>query len=497
MKTRFPLGKALVLAAAAAFAGALLVAAPAAAQTRVSTDVAESVHAGEFAVAVNGSQVLRLDETFTDLLVGNPEIADVLPLSDRSIYVLGKATGKTSLTIRDGAQLVAVVDLVVQHDVEGLKARLFEMAPDEDIEVRGVNNTIMLSGIVSSAARMDDILTVAESFAPGGVRNLLAVSGSQQVMLQVRFVEVSRNAVKDFGLNTVGFDPDFPVTFLTGDNITGNIGVDLNTGDLTSAATVAAPANTFLLGATTGRVGSLTLGLLFNALEQKGVAKVIAEPNLIAMSGDTAKFLAGGEFPVPVAQDNDNGGTTITVEFKEFGISLAFTPTVLDNGMINIVASPEVSRIDRTLSVITTGFNIPGIATRRATTTVELRDGEAFAIAGLLSSNFQDNIRQLPGVGSLPVLGALARSSNFQKNETELVIIVEPHLVQPAAAGTLATPADNFVPPSDIDLFFGGQIEAPESGTSGATSDATIVAVEALNKQSAGGIEGAHGHILK
>lgn len=491
------LSRTSVLATAAVIAAVLSLTAPASAQTRISTDAAESVHAGEFVVNVNGSQVLRLDETFTDLLVGNPAIADVLPLSDRSIYVLGKATGKTSLTIRDGGQLVAVADLVVRHDVEGLKERLFEMLPDEEIEIRAVNGSIMLSGTVSSPARLDDILTVAKSYAPDRVRNLLTVAGSQQVMLQVRFVEVSRNAVKDFGLNTFGFDPDFPVAFLTGDNITGNIGVDLITGDLTPAATVTAPANSFLFGAATGRLGSLTLGLLFNALEQKGVAKVIAEPNLIAMSGDTATFLAGGEFPVPVAQDTEDGGSTITVEFKEFGISLAFTPTVLDNGMINLVASPEVSRIDRTLSVITSGFNIPGVATRRATTTVELRDGEAFAIAGLLSSNFQDSIRQLPGIGDVPVLGALSRSSNFRKNETELVIIVEPHLVQPAAAGTLATPADNFVPPSDLDIFLNGRVEAPTSGVATGTPTATAVAVEALNKQSAGGIEGTYGHILK
>ncbi len=212
---------------------------------------------------------------------------------------------------------------------------------------------------------------------------------------------------------------------------------------------------------------------------------------MIALSGDTASFLAGGEFPVPVARDTDDGGTTITIEFKEFGVALSFTPTVLENELINIVVSPEVSKIDRTNSVTLFGTTIPGITTRRATTTVELRDGQSFAIAGLIQSDFQDTIREIPLLGKVPILGALARSTDFQRNETELVIIVTPHLVKPAEPGTLRTPVDNFVLPSDADMYLHGRVEAKNA------APVTDKGTAALTVQGAGGVAGQYGHILR
>jgi pilus assembly protein CpaC len=244
-------------------------------------------------------------------------------------------------------------------------------------------------------------------------------------------------------------------------------------------------------GTVTFDIGAATIDLLFDALEEKGVVKTLAEPNLIALSGDTASFLAGGEFPVPVAQNTDEGQSTITIEFKEFGVALAFTPTVLDDGLINVIVSPEVSRIDPTNAVIIQGFEIPGLTTRRATTTVELRDGQSFAIAGLIQSDFQDTVRQFPLLGDVPVLGALTRSSDFQNQQTELVIIVTPHLVQPAPGGSLVTPADNFVPPSDSDIWLFGRIESPTSGMTPSN------AANALAINEAGGVQGAYGHIIK
>jgi len=252
-----------------------------------------------------------------------------------------------------------------------------------------------------------------------------------------------------------------------------------------------------LTGFASGGVTSISLGggtdltAIFDALEKKGVVKTLAEPSLIALSGDTASFLAGGEFPVPVAQDVNDGGNTITVEFKEFGVSLAFTPTVLDDGLMNIVVSPEVSAIDPSNSTRVNDLIVPGLSVRRATTTVELRDGQSFSIAGLIQSDFQDSISQFPWVGDIPVVGALFRSSNFQKNETELVIIVTPRLVQPAPAGTLAAPTDHFVPPSDTDLFLFSRPEAPESGTSEGKGGYD------LSAEAAGGISGTYGHIIK
>jgi pilus assembly protein CpaC len=292
-------------------------------------------------------------------------------------------------------------------------------------------------------------------------------------MLAVRFAEVQRRLVKELGINTQVSGSDFAVS----------VGDALLNGFFSAAA--------FATGSATFGIGSVTLDFLFDALEEKGVVKTLAEPNLIALSGDTASFLAGGEFPVPVAQNSEGGQTTITIEFKEFGVALAFTPTVLDDDLINVVVNPEVSRIDPTNSVTLQGFDIPGLTTRRATTTVELRDGQSFAIAGLIQSDFQDTVRQLPLFADVPVLGALLRSSDYQSQQTELVIIVTPHLVQPAPGGSLATPADDFVPPSDSDIWLFGRIESPTSGQP-ATNAANALAI---NK--AGGVQGSYGHIIK
>ncbi len=451
---------------------ALALASPALGQTSIVSQVGDTKHAGEFVVPVNKSQVLRIDVPFADLLVGNPEIADVLALTDRSIYVLGKAVGSTSLTVYGrNKSLLAVMDLVVGPDTEGLKARLFELMPDERIEIRAVNGSVVLSGVVSNASALSQAVAMAENYAPGLVTNLMAVKGSQQVLLKVRFAEMSRAVQKKLGISSRIFGDNFSV-------LTGFL-------DPTAFANV--------IGDFT--VGDTDFNVALDALETKGLIKTLAEPNLIALSGDTASFLAGGEFPVPVAQDSgiDVTTSTITIEFKEFGVSLAFTPTVLADGLINLSVAPEVSSIDPTNSVQVSGFIIPGLDVRRVKTTVELRDGQAFAIAGLLQSDFRDTVEQFPVLADIPIIGALLRSSEFQRNETELVIIVEPHLVKPAPAGSLAAPTDNFVPPSDIDLWLFGRVESPESGG----FQPNVFGAEALGVQSAGGIVGSYGHIIK
>ena len=481
-----PIG-ALVAAFAAVLAVVALSAAPAAAQSRIVRLSDDSKHAGEFVVPINKSQILQLDVPFADLLVGNADIADVLALTDRSIYLLGKALGSTSLTIygRD-KKLIAVADLVVTHDIDGLKARLFELMPEETIEVRPINRSIVLSGMVSSANRLNRALTIAQQFAggEGSVTNLMSVEGSQQVMLRVRFSEVSRSASKDLGLSSLFFSNDFVLS--TG---LGALSNDGGVAFIPEGSPFAASVGLIDLG-NLPIFGSSSLALAFDALESNGLSKTLAEPNLVALSGETASFLAGGEFPVPV----DQGDEGVTIEFKDFGVSLAFTPTVLEDGLINLIVSPEVSAIDQSNQVILGGGSgddlssrivVPGLTVRRATTTIELRDGQSFAIAGLLQSDFGDAIQQFPWVGDLPILGALFRSSNYQRNETELVILVTPHLVQPAPAGSLASPTDNFVPPSDIDFFVFGRLEAPESG------------IGPLGANAGGGIDGSYGHIIK
>lgn len=450
---------------------------PANAQTQPQIQVQEFRHAGEFHVPLNKSQILRLDQPFTDLLVGNAEVADVLALTNRSIYVLGKAPGSTNLTIYGpGKQLIAVVDLVVGFDVEGLKAKLFEMMPNEAVEVRAVNDSIALSGRVSTAERLSQSLAIAESYAPKKVNNFLGVIGSQQVMLQVRFAEVSRSTAKALSLGTEVLFDDGGDSFTidTGRGGTGLVGF----------------VDPFVSAVGKLSAGNWDLNLLFDALEDKGLVKTLAEPTLIALSGDTASFLAGGEFPIPVAQSSGAVGDVlnplITVEFKEFGVGLSFTPTVLGDGLINLAVKPEVSQIDNSpeRSVNVSGFRIPALTTRRASTTVELRDGESFAIAGLLQNDFADQIRELPWLGDLPILGTLFRSTAYRRQETELVILVTPRLVKPARAGELATPADRFVAPSESDLFLMGKTEDQRSGTEAAGPVG-------------GGAAGTYGHIIQ
>ena len=457
------------------FAAVLLSAPPLAAGPAAPTAEKAASPSAEMRVAVNKSEVLRVDRPLGDIFIGNPEIADVMPLTDRSVYVLGKAVGSTNLTIYDRSKkLIAVVDLAVSFDVDGLKARLFELLPGENVEVRAVNNALVLSGAVSSSARAARASQVAERFAPGAVTNLLSVRGSQQVMLAVRIAEVSRTVARELGIK-----PSFQY---------GG-----SSGRVTVATLDPLDLSRFAAGILDVVSGKFSLNLLIDALEEKGAVRVLAEPTLIALSGDTANFLAGGEFPIPVAQSSGMGGApVITIEFKEFGVSLAFTPTVLEDGLINLVVNPEVSQIDPNNSINLNGLVIPGLITRRTTTTVELRDGQSFAIAGLLQSDFTDQVRQIPGLGDVPVLGALFRSAGFQRKETELVIIVTPHLVKPAPAGTLASPTDSFVPPSDADLFLFGR---PEGKSTGPVTQRT--SAEVLSAQPGGGIAGTFGHILK
>jgi len=444
------------------------------AQPRIVVQVDEGRHAGEFVVPINKSQVLQLDVPFADLLVGNSEIADVLALTDRTVYILGKALGSTSLTIYGREKnLIAVLDLVVSPDIQGLKARLFEIMPDEKIEARTANGAVVLSGTVSGNVTMDKILAVSERFAPGLVTNLMSVEGSQQVMLRVRFIEVKRSILKNLGFNFDIFEGDF--RFTSGNTFLANPGW-LPPGTDTITLSGAAFGAGSMIG---GTVGAVAVSTLLRALETKGLTKTLAEPNLIALSGDTASFLAGGEFPVQTVSEDQT-----QIEFKPFGVRLSFTPTELDDGLINLIVSPEVSAVDFSVAVGGT----PGLTVRRATTTIELRDGQSFAIAGLLQDDFSDSIEQIPLLGEVPILGALFRSSQFQKNETELVIIVEAHLVKPAPIGSLATPADNFIPPSESDIWLFGRIEAPGSG---------IPREGGLAAQGAGGIGGHYGHIIK
>jgi pilus assembly protein CpaC len=429
--------------------------------------VAEGVHAGSVEVPVNKSQVIRSDRPYAKALIGSPDIADVLPLTDSSLYVLGKKMGTTSLTLYDRSNtLIAVVDVVVGPDVITLRRQLSELMPVEGIGARISNDSIVLEGVVPDAVAADRAVQIAESYAPGKVINLLSIGSSQQVMLEVRFSEIKRSALKNLGVSWF-FGSD-------GGKLDGVIGggasvrpiTDTETGEiLGSQKTIEAVQGSYGIVSRAFRALGSNFEVQLDALERKGAVTTLAEPTLVALSGETASFLAGGEFPVPVIQNSGGGGAgggnnnAITVEWKPFGVSLAFTPTVLADGVINMVVAPEVSSIDPSAAIVISGLTIPGIQTRRAKTTVELRDGESFALAGLLRRDFQDTVRQIPLLGSIPIIGSLFRSSGFNREETELVMIVTPRLVRPVRAGTRKTPSDRVKPPNEADLFLLGRTD--------------------------------------
>jgi pilus assembly protein CpaC len=434
---------------------ATLPVAPATAQAVITTS--DVGRAGEVEVPVNKSQVIRADRPYSRALVGNPEIADVLPLTDQSLYVLGKKMGTTSLTLYDRrSNLIAVIDVVVGPDVIGLKRQLSELMPGDSIGARISNDSIVLEGLVSSAVAADRAVQLAETYAPGKVVNMLSVGATQQVMLEVRFSEVKRSALKQIG---AGF-------FVGNDSgsFAGAIGGGASlTPDAAGAGVLGLGSIVDSFGILTKRFGAFGLNFdaALDALERKGAITTLAEPTLVALSGETATFLAGGEFPIPVAQGGDgDSARSITVQFKPFGVSLAFTPTVLADGVINMIVAPEVSSIDPTASIVINNLRIPGLQTRRAKTVIELKDGQSFALAGLIRRDFQDTVRQFPILGSIPIIGSLFRSTNFQREETELVITVTPRLVRPVQADALKVPTDRVRPPFEADLFLNGRTDS-------------------------------------
>ena len=443
----------LLASAAFALAAPLLLSAPALAQAGES-----ELHAGTLEVPINKSQVVSADRPISKALVGNPEIADVLPISNRSIYVLGKKAGTTSLTLYDaGNRVIAIMDISVGPDIEGLRDQLNQMIPGNQIKANLSNGSILLSGLVNDAGAAARAAQLAKAYAGENVVNMIAMGSSQQVMLEVKFAEINRQMGEKLGVSGFGSS--------SGGSFGGAIGegAQLNANGLK----VGAIADAFGILSQSFRLGNLNIDATLDMLERRGLSKTLAEPTLIALSGEKASFLAGGEFPIPVSQSNGGGGggggNAITVEFKPFGVSLAFTPTVLGDRVISMIIEPEVSSIDPSASITINGLVVPGLQTRRASTTVELRDGESFAIAGLIRRDFQTTVRQLPILGSIPILGALFRSSSFQKGETELLIVVTPRLVAPIRPQQVRLPTDRIEDPRAIDVLIDGEGYRPKA----------------------------------
>jgi pilus assembly protein CpaC len=413
-------------------------------------------------VPAGKSQDIRTDESFVDITVGDPAIADVNPLTDRSLSILGKKIGTTRVTVYgEGKKLIGIFDVEVGYETARIAAELKRRFPHAKLTVSSINGRLMLSGDAPDAVTADKALTVVRQFAADAI-NSVSVMSPQQVMLEVRFIEIARNAGRDLGVQWNVFSQGV-VANIGSRRPAGNLpiapgGQMQQPGDLIPAAAAGVLSGTSPFGFLIGRMvnGGATVDVMINALEAKGVARSLAEPNLVALSGDTASFLAGGEFPVPVP------GTLgqISIEYKRYGVGLAFTPTVLGDGLINLKIEPEVSQLDTSNQVLVGNISVPPLIVRRANTTVELRDGQSFAIGGLLQNVNTTDQQQVPWLGDVPVLGQLFKSASYQKNETDLAIIVTPRLVRPARPGDpIRSPLDATLPPNDRDFFLMGKNE--------------------------------------
>jgi pilus assembly protein CpaC len=428
-----------------------------------------------------------------------PRVADidVLVLGPREIYILGKTIGSTNVVLVDQAGLCTMLDVVVSIDTTVVQASLAELLPGESgIKVSAAADSLVLSGKVSDALAADRAVDIATAFAPragadrggtggGRVLNMLAVSAPQQVMLEVKVAEVAKTVLDQFGINfthAYAAADGTMLRFLSGvfggdslvaGQLSGVTGAAVGAGAVGSASNsssfgvVSSPYGNGSLGSNSTTVpvasGKSATSLGVTAQKKDGLVKVLAEPTVMAISGQEGSFLAGGKVYIPVVSGNGAGGTTITLEEKEFGVSLRFTPTVLGDGRINLKVNPEVSELNpQGIAITVPGVSgqsiLPSFTTRRASTTVQLHDGQSFAIGGLMKSNVNANVSAFPFLGELPVIGVLFRSHNFQTDQSELVIVITPHLVKPLPAD-YPLPTDGYTPPSRGELYLDGRLE--------------------------------------
>ena len=434
-------------------------------------------------VIVNKSRTFKVDTAFSTIVAGSPDIVDVKSLSDHLIYIQGKQTGTTNVILFDSSmKQIGILDVEVAIDTSNLQQNIQSSTGARGIRVSSTEGQIVLSGTAVDAVAAERAMAIATGSVPKGgvVVNAMSVAGPQQVMLEVRFLEVNREAGRNLGMNLYAANASGSNIANTG--LGGANSINTNSGRV-AMPNVGPPAGSIPLLGTAGTLigsaggiaptpyGSLltsivrtagggSVDLMISALETKGLVRRLAEPNLTTLSGEAARFLAGGEFPVPIPNTTTTGFPTITIDYKKFGVELAFVPTVLSRGVINLRVEPSVSELDFSNAVTIQGTTVPALTRRDARTTVELRDGQSFAIAGLLQTRNRQDVSQLPWIGSVPVLGTLFRSSSYQQEETDLVIIVTPRLVAPAVPGQkLASPLDSRLPANDVDFFLNGQME--------------------------------------
>lgn len=417
---------------------------------------------GELQLEVRKGRLLRLAGPVTAVFVADPDVADVQAQSPTILYLYGRRAGTTTLyAVDDRQEVVLRREIQVRHNLSRLRQVLAETFPDHPLQLQSVEGGLIVAGRVPTATAAQEAREIAGRFLGEGetLVNRLQVASPTQVSLHVRVAEVSREVIKLFGINweTLFSPGDFVFGLATGrgflDPASGAVNRLVDPGGTASS----------LFGRFSS--GNTNINTLIDALEREGLVTVLAQPNLTALSGETASFLAGGEFPVPVGADNNQ----IQIEFKQFGISLAFTPTVLSPERISLRVKPEVSDISEKGSIQLRDLVIPAISTRRADTTVEIGSGQSFAIGGLVSNTTRSSLEKFPGLGDLPILGTLFRSTRFQRDETELVIIVTPYLVRPVTASALKTPVDQLRPATDLERILEGRL-ARANSLPGATS---------------------------
>ncbi|MCX2725650.1 type II and III secretion system protein family protein [Roseibium salinum] len=415
-------------------------------------------------VRLGSTLTVRTNRAFSDLVVGNPNVADIVPLTEQSLYIQGKALGITNISIyNDDKALIGIIEVKVQLDFSEVGAAVRAAAPGAAISVSNVGNKIQLSGSVLDAVQLTRVLEVAQQFSESPVINALAVRAPQQVALEVRVLEASRQIGRDLGINWFG----------RGNNAIGaigrrgGVGVDEDTGlleTLLGAGGSPTQQGALPFGTLVAQVLSISgfnIDILIDALEGKGLVRRLAQPNLTTISGEAARFHVGGEVPIQTAISNA-GGVATSTDYRPFGVRLEFVPTVLDGARINLRVLTEVSDIDTSIDV----NGNPGFSSRRAEAVVELRDGQSFGLAGLLETVNARDVQQLPWLGQVPVLGALFRSTSFQKRETDLVIVVTPRLVRPAdPSEKLVTPLDQARSSDDFELFALGMLEVDKDMT--------------------------------
>jgi len=410
----------------------------------------------EIEIAVDKSYVLPIPKTVREsdhirIAIAAPDIADFLFIPKinrknrvRDIYIKGLKPGVTNLTLWKNGQIFRIYDIAVTFNISMLKRRLHEILPDEEeIRIFSTKDSITLSGTVSSASSLNQVLVLAEAYAgEGNIVNLLNVSGGQQVMLEVRVSEMDKRVSKRLGINfsVVNTAGEFGVSLL------GGLSGFLIDGDVSASDSATGLLRLISPG------GNVTYTGIIDFLKKNGLVKILAEPNLIALSGQTAHFLAGGEFPIPSLDQFGNVGVT----FKPYGVELAFTPTVLSKDRISIMVEPVVSELDFNVSTSIGGSTVPGILARRVSTMVEMADGQSFAIAGMLQDTARENVDKYPVLGDIPILGALFSSKQWQRQETELVIIVTPHIVKPLNMAEQTLPTDFYIEPDDAEFYLWG-----------------------------------------